>query len=62
MMPRLTFKNYSSNQHLPLHPQYLEVEKKIRKRLRESQILTPSMEIRSPILSQITLHLDVSLL
>jgi hypothetical protein len=29
---------------------------------RESQILTLSMEIRSPILSQITLHLAVSLL
>jgi hypothetical protein len=55
-------KNYSSHRYLPLHPQYLEVEKKIRKKLRESQTLTPSMEIRSPILSQIILHLAVSLL
>jgi hypothetical protein len=61
-MPRLTLKNCSSNRHLPLHPQHLKVEKKIRKKLRESQILTPSMEILSPILSQITLHLAVSLL
>jgi hypothetical protein len=51
MMPKLTLKNCSSNQHLPLHPQYLKLEKKIRKKLKESQILTPSMEIRSPILS-----------
>jgi hypothetical protein len=43
-------------------PQYLKVEKKIRKKLKESQITTPSMEIRSLILSQITLHLAVSLL
>jgi hypothetical protein len=62
MMPRLTLKNYSSNRYLPLHPQYLKVEKKIRKKLRESHISTLSMEIQSPILSQITLHLAVSLL
>jgi hypothetical protein len=61
-MPRLTLKNCSSNRYLSLHPQYLKVGKKIRKKLRESQILTPSMEIRSPILSQITLHLAISLL
>jgi hypothetical protein len=61
-MPRPTLKNCSSHQYLPLHPQYLEMEKKIWKKLRESQILTPSMEIRSPILSQITLHLAISLL
>jgi hypothetical protein len=61
-MPRPTLKNCSSQQYLPLHPQYLEMEKKIRKKLRESHILTPSMEIWSPILSQITLHLAVSLL
>jgi hypothetical protein len=60
-MLRLTLKNYSSNQHLPLHPQYLNVEKNLRKKLRESRILTPSMEIWSPILSQITLHLAASL-
>jgi hypothetical protein len=40
----------------------MEVEKKIWKKLRESQISTPSMEIWSPILSQITLLLAVSLL
>jgi hypothetical protein len=61
-MPRLTLKNCSSHRYLPLHPQYLEMEKKIRKKLRESQILTLSMEILSPLPSQITLHLAVSLL
>jgi hypothetical protein len=45
----------------PAAPQYLEVEKKIRKKMRESQTSTPSMETRSPILSQITLHLAISL-
>jgi hypothetical protein len=61
-MPKITLKNYSSHRYLPLHPKYLKVEKKIRKKLRASQISTPSMENWSPILSQITLHLAVSLL
>jgi hypothetical protein len=44
-MLKLTLKNCSSIRYLPRHPQYLKVEKNIRKKLRESQISTPSMEI-----------------
>jgi hypothetical protein len=40
-------KNYSSHRYLPLHPQYLEMKKKIRKKLREFRISILSMGILS---------------
>jgi hypothetical protein len=43
MMLKLTLKNCSSNQYFLPHPQYLRPKKKIQRRLRESQNLTPSM-------------------
>jgi hypothetical protein len=46
-MPRLILKNYSSHRYLPLHPQYLEMKKKIRKKLREFRISILSMGILS---------------
>jgi hypothetical protein len=60
MMPRLTLKNCSSNQYVSLHPQYPRLKKKIQRKLKGSQSLTPST--RTLFLASTILLLAVSLL